>query len=211
MQLSITAKQTNKVMAANNLILLMVGLGLSAMTMGSKNAQQDDQNCTQVTMSNCFISEEDIINQGRDISSDLCQYTCDVLTHCILFRYTRADQYCQLLNRDFRQNCKVIGSARIDNLYDCLNADLNGCSAFIEEECVFDGSDLAFSPPDGEISTPYLCESLCKEYESLGCNYWVYDLPRLSCRLLTSSERTCVTLSGPQAPTMEECDVTIPE
>ena len=169
---------------------------------------QDEGTCGDFTVNECSISEDDLILESDGIPLDLCQLTCDTFTNCVLFRFTHTNETCQLINKDFRQNCQVVGGDRSGDLGACLNSDLNGCNAFIEESCVYGGEDLAFSPPDGELSNPYECENLCKAYEALGCNYWVYSVSDLSCRLITSGEKKCEVISGPQAPSLDECGVT---
>ena len=166
---------------------------------------QEEATCVDFTVDSCSIDAGDLVQELPGVPVELCQAACDQFKNCVLFRYSRADQTCQLLSRDFRQNCKVVGGARNSDLDACLNSDLNGCNAFIEESCDFIGDDLAFSPPDGEISNPYECEEICQTFELLGCKYWLYDVAKLSCRLLGSGDRTCDFISGPQAPTLGEC------
>ena len=184
---------------------LLVYLGGVILGCGLLVTGQQQGTCDDFTVDNCMVSSEDIIQEIPGFPEDTSQKTCDAYTNCVLFRYQQSNQVCQLINKDFRQNCQQVGGGREGNLEDCLNSDLNGCNAFIEESCTFIGDQLVFSPPDGEISNPYECEALCQVFETLGCNYWIYDISALSCRLMTSGSRTCDTMSGPQAPPIDTC------
>ena len=82
----------------------------------------------------------------------------------------------------------------------CLEIDLNTCDRFLEEDCEYYGDVLVNSD---SIADARHCQELCEEFESAGCEYWVWQ--ENECFLLSSSKRNCTTVGGPKFPDINEC------
>jgi len=91
------------------------------------------------------------------------------------------------------------------NIQDCVLNNLDGCDAFLEEDCTYYGRNLNLDPPDGEVVSPFECEALCKGFRELGCSYWVFNAWEQSCKLMSSGDRYCYSVSGPRYPGISDC------
>ena len=80
-----------------------------------------------------------------------------------------------------------------------------GCSSFLEVNCVYNGLELAYQPPDGEVDRIGRCHEFCQDFKPFGCAYWLYDTPTGVCTLLDSQERKCFGLSGTPKPDLDLC------
>ena len=87
-----------------------------------------------------------------------------------------------------RSECGLIGGSPDQSLVQCLIATDHGCDAFTDLECQYLGQDTGLSPPDGQIKSAEECEELCKNFQIIGCNYWVFEYKEISpsCRILDS-------------------------
>merc|ERR1712241_339987 len=167
-------------------------------------SQDVEQPCRDFTVGGCSISEEYLLWSSEQVEdSSLCQFACESFTHCLLFRKTEG--LCELTTHDFRENCSIVSATVDGNLQQCLTSNLNGCNGFIDENCTFQGLSLGLDPPAGEIQSPTGCEKLCRGFQVLGCNYWVFNTIDLTCQLLDSEQRTCTGISGPGYPSLAEC------
>ena len=72
-----------------------------------------------------------------------------------------------------RDDCNLIGGPPDQSLEDCVIGDhLNlGCSSFLEVNCVYNGLELAYQPPDGEVDRIEKCHEFCKDFIPFGCAY----------------------------------------
>ena len=106
-----------------------------------------------------------------------------------------------------RDDCNLIGGTPDQSLEDCVTGDhLNlGCSSFLEVNCVYNGLELAYQPPDGEVDRIGRCHEFCQDFKPFGCAYWLYDTPTGVCTLLDSQERKCFGLSGTPKPDLDLC------
>lgn len=67
---------------------------------------QSQGDCKDVTVGACTLDGKDII-QNVDIFTDVedCQFYCNGLTNCELFRFD--GQTCTLLTKDYRKDCQI--------------------------------------------------------------------------------------------------------
>ena len=88
----------------------------------------------------------------------------------------------------------------------CLALEPDTCALFLEEDCSYTG-DLLLEIPSGEVHDAEQCEAYCKSFENIGCKYWVYQETNenITCRLLSSGDRTCNCMGGPEDPPLNEC------
>ena len=80
-----------------------------------------------------------------------------------------------------------------DNSIDaCLAVDLYTCDRFMEEDCDYKGNVVL---SQDNIADAKHCQVLCKQFEVVGCHYWVFGFNSLvgkhQCLLLDSDERNC--------------------
>ena len=87
----------------------------------------------------------------------------------------------------------------------CLEMDLNTCDKILEEECKFHG-DIILN--QSNIINANHCQQLCKQFEVVGCHYWVFQENiegMYDCLLLSSDARSCTKIGGPKFPNIKDC------
>merc|ERR1719317_1431916 len=161
--------------------------------------------CLDFTVSDCYVDPSLIIWENDQVgTASLCQFACHNFPSCKEFRFYQDN--CQLFSDNYKTSCDIIGGRADKSLEDCTGSvTVGGCDAFIEEECEYLGEDSGFSAPPGEFTSPVECEGYCKGFQVLGAEYWVWGKVDKSCDLLKSSKRTCLGISGPRDPPIEEC------
>merc|ERR1712055_1086884 len=168
------------------------------------SCQAGDNDCEGVTVGYCMVPFDDVI-QNVNLFTDVrdCQFYCNALTNCELFRFNGTE--CTLLTKDYRKDCQKVAGP-FDKLIDeCFEIDTkNTCDLLLQEDCSYDGA-VILEPPVGTIADPQECEELCKQFEPLGCTYWVFSQIDKLCSLRGSDEKTCNTWAGPRSPAFDEC------
>jgi len=161
--------------------------------------------CLDFTVSDCYVDPSLIIWENDQVgTASLCQFACHNFPSCKEFRFYQDN--CQLFSDNYKTSCDIIGGRADKSLEDCTGSvTVGGCDAFIEEECEYLGEDSGFSAPPGEFTSPVECEGYCKGFQVLGAEYWVWGKVNKTCDLLKSSKRTCLGISGPRDPPIEEC------
>merc|ERR1719317_481119 len=161
--------------------------------------------CLDFTVSDCYVDPSLIIWENDQVgTASLCQFACHNFPSCKEFRFYQDN--CQLFSDNYKTSCDIIGGRADKSLEDCTGSvTAGGCDAFIEEECEYLGEDSGFSAPPGEFTSPVECEGYCKGFQVLGAEYWVWGKVNKTCDLLKSSKRTCLGISGPRDPPIEEC------
>ena len=76
------------------------------------------------------------------------------------------------------------------------------CDHFIEEDCTYHGGVVHNHNP-GSITDFDRCSEACDILPE--CKYWVYHVDNRECIAFNSSERTCISITGPKYPNIEEC------
>ena len=81
-----------------------------------------------------------------------------------------------------------MGGSPDQSLEDCLIDTDHGCDSFTGVECEYSGHETGLSPPDGQIKSAEECETLCKQFQMIGCQYWIFQYKETSssCQLLDS-------------------------
>jgi len=163
-----------------------------------------ENDCENVTVGECLIPPEDVI-QTIDIFTEVedCQFYCNALTNCELFRFD--GQNCTIMTKDYRKDCQVV-AAPFDKLIDeCFEIDNKlVCDLFLQEDCGYTG-EVLLEPPVGTIADPQECEELCNQFNALGCKYWIFSQTEKKCSLRTAQDRDCKTWGGPRAPLFDDC------
>ena len=136
--------------------------------------------------------------------------SCQTICHeypggvCKYFYFTPGS--CQLFSEDIRYSCDVTGGAAGQSLEHCVNEVVSGCDVFSELECDYHGQvDEGLSPPAGDFRTPEECEEWCMLFQSIGCEYWIFDSSTKNCTILNSKERSCDGVTGSNYPDIDEC------
>jgi len=163
-----------------------------------------ENDCENVTVGECLIPPEDVI-QTINIFTEVedCQFYCNALTNCELFRFD--GQNCTIMTKDYRKDCQVV-AAPFDKLIDeCFEIDNKlVCDLFLQEDCGYTG-EILLEPPVGTIADPQECEELCNQFNALGCKYWIFSQTEKKCSLRTAQDRDCKTWGGPRAPLFDDC------
>ena len=84
----------------------------------------DDPMCKDVTLGNCPIDDDRVIQEIDGIPAEDCQAACLKYTNCIIYRFsTQTDSepsHCQLLTYDYRQACKTTAAPIVSNQNLCF-------------------------------------------------------------------------------------------
>jgi len=166
-----------------------------------------ENDCEGVTVGECVIPTEDVI-LVEDLFTEVqqCQFYCNALTNCELFRFD--GQNCTLMTKDYRKDCQVVAGPFDKQIDKCFQIDDKFvCDLFLQEDCGYTG-DVLLEPPVGTIADPKECEELCDQFEALGCKYWVFSNSAKLCSLRTEENRDCKTWGGPRTPSFDECQGT---
>ena len=115
--------------------------------------------CRGMTVANCEISEDNIINR-YNFNAAICESQCKRSDHCQFWRVYQNDSMelpeCIHLRTNYHQVRCIWGQCKITLIQDCitfagpidgdinscLDTDLTTCSAYIEEECQYTGERL---------------------------------------------------------------------
>jgi len=186
------------------LILFVVSIALLCNAASARGVGDDGQ-CKDTTVSGCSLREEDVIETVTlSIDEALCQDLCFQSTNCAVFHHTKDN--CTLLTEDYRQDCQNAGGLPENSIDACLAMDLYTCDRFMEEDCIYTGDVLL---KQESISDAKHCQKLCDQFQSAGCQYWVFqfnrEIGKHECQLLKSDERNCTTKGGPRSPSVEDC------
>jgi len=163
-----------------------------------------ENDCEGVTVGECLIPPEDVI-QTVNIFTEVqdCQFYCNALTNCELFRFD--GQNCTVMTKDYRKDCQVVAGPFDKQIDKCFEIDNKYvCDLFLPEDCGYTGNIL-LEPPVGTIADPKECEELCDQFEAIGCKYWVFSNSAKLCSLRTEPDRDCKTWGGPRNPLFDDC------
>jgi len=163
-----------------------------------------ENDCEGVTVGECLIPPEDVI-QTVDIFTEVedCQFYCNALTNCELFRFD--GQNCTIMTKDYRKDCQIVAGPFDKLISKCFEIDdKQVCDLFIQEDCGYTG-EVLLEPPVGTIADPQECEELCDQFTALGCTYWVYSQTEKKCSLRKAETRDCKTWGGPRSPLFDDC------
>ena len=110
---------------------------------------------------------------------------------------------CTLLTSSYLSLCHNISSTASPELSTCLTQDSGTCDDFVDEDCKMNGqvlwqSDLVIDAFD--------CQEKLQFWEAVyGAEvFFLSDLEGV-CYLLDSPDRSCVSMSGPAAPSVVDC------
>jgi hypothetical protein len=136
-----------------------------------------------------------------------CQTTCQSYPDCEYFKYQQRDERCYILNERFLHYCDEIGGGDYPPPESCIDnapIDADECDWFFYEDCSYRGHTLiTLSSFDSGT-----CQDLLNAVGfGLGATYFVYDRTRSGheCRLLSSKDKSCTAINGPQTPNYELC------
>merc|ERR1719351_371452 len=109
------------------------------------------------------------------------------------------------MTKDYRKDCQVVAGPFDKEIAECFEIDdKQVCDLFLQEDCGYAG-DILLEPPIGTIADPKECEELCKQFEPLGCKYWIFSQTEKKCSLRTEGDRNCKTWGGPRSPLFNTC------
>ena len=83
--------------------------------------------CEDVTLGNCTIKDEDIVDTINTPDALTCQNICLILSDCFFFHFdkTKEDDNCVLLRESYRQDCKTIASPVVNIIAYNLHIDFS--------------------------------------------------------------------------------------
>merc|ERR1711862_66842 len=81
-----------------------------------------ENDCEGVTVGECLIPPEDVI-QTVNIFTEVqdCQFYCNALTNCELFRFD--GQNCTIMTKDYRKDCQVVAGPFDKLINECFEID----------------------------------------------------------------------------------------
>jgi len=159
--------------------------------------------CRDVTVGECSLPVQNLINKNTETSIQICQDMCDITLGCMFFRFD--GQNCSSLTTEYQRNCNVKAGPPDTEVYDCIGIT-NGalptsCNSFLQEDCEYLGETI--NDTSGLIDNDILCQRLCEVYSD--CKYWIYHEDRKRCILKKDSNRNCKTWGGNREPEFNYC------
>ena len=113
--------------------------------------------CQGMTVADCKIGEDNIVEQLPYNAAE-CEMSCKMSDNCHFWRVYQDDGMdrpeCLHLSTNYHkvrragwkgtpvQDCASFAGPIDGDIESCLNTDQNTCSAYIEEECQYNGGEL---------------------------------------------------------------------
>merc|ERR1712212_829425 len=118
-KVSTLVKNQDKFTMNKSGVLIFVAFVVSSQLL---SCQAGDNDCEGVTVGDCVVPFDDVI-QNVNLFTDVrdCQFYCNALTNCELFRFNGTE--CTLLTKDYRKDCQKVAGP-FDKLIDeCFEID----------------------------------------------------------------------------------------
>ena len=164
--------------------------------------------CSDFWVSECQIDQDEVILQvpfpSQDDAIRICQDLCNAQFGCTYWQWSGPKMTCSLLTSSYLSQCQNVSSTSSPELSTCLSQDSVTCDDFVDEGCVMSGQ-VQFQADT--VTNAFACQEFL---QLLGPMYeaqvfFFSDLEGV-CYLLDSPDRSCVSMSGPAAPSVEECE-----
>ena len=164
--------------------------------------------CQDFWVSECHLDQDEVILQvplpSQDDAIRICQDLCNTQFDCTYWQCSGLQMTCTLLTSSYLPLCHNISSTASPELHTCLSQDSGTCDDFVDEDCEMSGQVM--------VATDTVIDAFeCQQFlQLLGPMYeaevfFFSDLEGV-CYLLDSADRACVSMSGPAAPSVVECE-----
>ena len=164
--------------------------------------------CSEFWVSDCDLGPGEVILQvslpSQEDSISICQDLCNVQFGCSYWQWSGPQMICSLLTYSYLSLCHNISSTSSPELSTCFTQDSGTCDDFVDEDCQMSGQVL--------FQEDAVFDAIaCQEYLQLlgpvyGAEVFFFSDLEGVCYLLDSPDRSCVSMSGPAAPSMAECE-----
>jgi len=176
---------------------------------------QIENPCQGMTVADCRIGEDNIVEQLPFDAVD-CERSCEMSDNCYFWRFYQDNSMpleppqCLHLGTNYHKDCASFAGPIEGDIESCLNTDQNTCSAYISEECQYDGERLGhLELLPGEISSIEECQAWGNMVHKYGAAFFFYDGVTEECQMFASMQSSCSAIGGPEtAPPLEQCTAT---
>ena len=164
--------------------------------------------CSDFWVSDCDLGPNEVILQvpfpSQDDATRTCQDLCNAQFDCTYWQWSGAQLTCSLLRYSYLSRCQNVSSTSSPELSTCLSQDSGTCDDFVDEDCQMSGEVM--------FQTDTVIDAVaCQDYLQLlgplyGAEVFFFSDLEGVCYLLDSPARSCLSLSGPAAPSMGDCE-----
>ena len=164
--------------------------------------------CSDFWVSECQFDPDEVILQAplpsQEDAIKICQDLCKAQFDCTYWQWNGPQMTCTLLTSSYLSLCRNISSTASPDLQTCLSQDSGTCDDFSDEDCEMSGRVL--------FQTDAVIDAFaCQEFLQLlgpvyGAEVFFFSDLEGVCYLLDSPDRSCVSMSGPVAPSVENCE-----
>merc|ERR1712156_619566 len=174
------------------------------------------RDCDGFSASKCTPSADVVLDGPFPFPTENdCQDACRDVADCEFYSYngTKVNPECYYYTADYRQDCSVYAGTRDAALDVCIRmvGFNHKCDEFLLNDCDYSGGILVEEARRGSIVDAYHCQDYCSIYESLGCDYWVFESADTAplgtiCKLYTFNfnPSICKVHHGPQESNYQE-------
>ena len=164
--------------------------------------------CSELWVSECHLDQYDVIIQipfpSQDDAITICQDLCNVQFGCTYWQWSGPQMTCTLLTNSYLSQCHNISSTSSPELSTCLSQDSGTCDDFVDEDCQMSGQVLF---QDDAVIDAFACQEYLQTLgATFGAEVFFFSDLEGVCYLLDSPDRSCLSVSGPAAPSVEECE-----
>lgn len=167
--------------------------------------------CNVFTVGECDPNRDELIDEygmpDGPLAVASCQLICQVQEGCNYFTYSSAAETCSLYHYRYLASCQLVGGAARPAIDECSQqaTEADSCNSYVRENCAY--GRVIFSK--SSVTDAHSCQALLAILGSVyGAEYFVYDSKHHVCIFYESQEEmTCSAISGPRAPSVEECGI----
>ena len=168
------------------------------------------QQCSNFWVSECNPDFEDEVilqvplpGRSKDEAIEICQSLCNVQFDCTHWQWSGPTMTCTLLTYSYLSLCHNISSTSSPDLSTCISQNSGTCGDFVDEDCKASGKILWQS---NAVVDAFACQEYLKLLGPvLGAEVFFYSDHDEVCFLRDSLDRSCLSMSGPRAPSLGEC------
>ena len=164
--------------------------------------------CSDFWVSECNLGPDEVINKtplpGQDDAIRICQDLCNIQTDCTYWQWSGPQETCTLLRYSYLSTCLNVSSTSRPDFSTCLSQDSGTCSDFVDEDCQMSGQ-VVYQPEN--VVDAFACQEYLRLLGPVkGAEVFFFSDLEGVCYLLDSSNRSCVSMSGPVSLPVEECE-----
>ena len=164
--------------------------------------------CSDFWVSECQLGPDEVILQvpipETHDAIKICQGLCNAQSGCNYWQWSGLQMTCSLLTSSYLSGCRNISSTASPELQTCLSQDSGTCDDLIDEDCEMNGQVLFQADTLTDVFA-------CQEFLQLlgpvyGAEVFFFSDLDGVCFLLDKADRSCVSMSGPAAPSVGDCE-----